>query len=84
MTLIKKNWKLREIDIGSNTWYGKRDIKNHLEMFEDFILTYIPYKKKCESCKKDFVIMYVRKKFIKNGYHYCDNCLRLKIFGNFS
>ena len=58
-------------------------LKRMEKEFDNFILTYIPAKDKCDNCKKDFCIMYRRTKFIDNDYSYCDNCLRLKIFGDF-
>ena len=63
--------------------FDYEDVKEALLEFDNFILTYIPAKDKCDNCKKDFCIMYRRTKFIDNDYSYCDNCLRLKIFGDF-
>lgn len=75
--------------IGKNKWgadtkmYFHQDVKEAVKEYDDFRLTYISSMNKCESCKKNWSIMYVRKRYKSGDYMYCDGCLRKKIFGNF-
>lgn len=88
METLKDKWTYKDKDTSystdtDNECFMYQDVREALKEYEDFILTYIPAKDMCDFCHKNYCIMYRRKKFIKDDYSFCDDCLRDKIFGDF-
>lgn len=79
MTLRDKEKTLCN-DVSCAEVFLKKEIKNHLNEFNEYQISYYPGMWKCNICKKEFCLIYHKN----NNERYCKNCLSLKIFGDFN